>query len=601
MSFAWESPTWCWPGVIQVTDLAVPALRLPEWVPSLVFFFGMIGFPFVLLFAWAFELTPEGIRREQDVSRSESVTQSTGRKIDFAIISLLAVALGFVVWDAYLSEPEAVAVTEKTAELIEPAAQLDKSIAVLPFANRSARPEDAFFVDGIQDDILTKLAKIASLKVISRTSVMQYRDTHKTMKVIGEELGAATLLEGGVQRAGDRVRINMQLINAATDEHLWAETYNMELTAANIFEIQEQIATAIADALRATLSPQEKARIATVPTENMEALEAYFLGQLAMPRRTSAALAEAEIHFKRAIELDPDYAMAYVGLANTYYLQVDYSNRLLAEAHTLVAVQLDQALAINDQLGEAYITRAAITDDREQAELLFKKGIALAPGYATGHQWYAGWLTVTEGPSATALSEIELAARLDPLSAIVRHNLSMHLDNQGRFDEARAQLEAILGFEPGFALAYSGLAYLDYLVDGRLDNAMVNLNKARRLDPTSANNYSALGEYWSYLGARAESEQALHQALSLSPHNTNVLVASNHASLNFGEIEEARDRTEAMIKVTPQQAYRLGHLALNRMAVRAGRVDEALARHVKYFPELKGDTIGDFYGAIDFA
>ena len=201
---------------------------------------------------------------------------------------------------------------------------------MLLFDNLSARCGHPAVHEGIHDDILTQISKISALKVIARTS-MERLDPNLSIPEIGTQLGVATVLEGGVQRAGDRVRINVQLIDCKTEAHLWAETYDRELTAANIFAIQSEIAKTVADALRATLSTEERELLDTVPTENMAALEAYFRGKQRMEKRTSAALAEAIDDFNRAIELDPNFALAYVGLADSYQLQVEYSGLPLDE------------------------------------------------------------------------------------------------------------------------------------------------------------------------------------------------------------------------------------------------------------------------------
>ena len=265
--------------ILQITDVLMPLLGLPEWVGRLVFLLLVIGFPLALIFAWAFELTPEGIKLDKDIVRSESPKRLPSRKLDFFIIGALRLALAFVIIDQYVLDK-----SQPSAETTENR----RSIAVLPFANRSAAEENAaFFADGIHDELLTRLAKIGDLKVISRTSVMEYRDTTKKMRQIGEELGVGSILEGGVQRAGNTVRINVQLIDAQTDEHLWAHSYDRELNAANIFAIQSEISTSIAKALWVTLSPDEQQRIAAVPTENIEVLEAYFIGQQLVERRNA--------------------------------------------------------------------------------------------------------------------------------------------------------------------------------------------------------------------------------------------------------------------------------------------------------------------------
>jgi TolB-like protein len=308
--------------LVEVASVVLPTFKAPEWVMQVFTFLLILGFPAALVFAWAFELTPEGLKREKEVDPAESIRRLTGRKLDFAIIGLLAIAVVFLVVDNYVleAEPEQASVAR------------EKSIAVLPFANISPDPEDAYFADGIHDEVLAQLSKIRDLKVISRTSVVRYRlEDRPSLPKIAAELGVANILEGSVRLAGNRVRITTQLIEAESDAHLWTETYDRELTAANIFSIQSEIAKTVADALRAALSPEEQELLDTVPTENMAALEAYFHGKQRMEERNSAALAEAVDDFNRAIELDPSFALAYVGLADSYILQEQYSGLPLDE------------------------------------------------------------------------------------------------------------------------------------------------------------------------------------------------------------------------------------------------------------------------------
>ena len=238
---------------------------------QVLLFFLAFGLPVAMLLAWAFEMTPDGIKATSSVEITQSTTTVTGQRLNYIVISLLALAVVFMVVDNYFLE---------TPQL--PASSVDyrRAIAVIPFANRSAASENAEFLsDGLHDELLTRLAQVGDLRVISRTSVMEYANTTKNMLQIGKELGVGSIIEGAVQRSGDMVRINIQLIDARTDEHLWAEIYNSELSAANVFAIQSEISSEIVDALRAKLSPAEQQRISAVPTENMDALEAYFSGK----------------------------------------------------------------------------------------------------------------------------------------------------------------------------------------------------------------------------------------------------------------------------------------------------------------------------------
>ena len=307
--------------LLQIGDVLIGILELPASIGKVLVLILALGFPLTLIFAWAFELTPEGLKAEADIDRSESVTSVTAKKLDVITIGLVVVALSVFLADRFLlSQPVHRPGAAGTTVIAVP---LEASVAVLPFANISQSAENEPFTIGIHDDLLTQISKIHSLKTISRTSVLQYRDTTKPFSQIAAELGVATILEGGVQRAGNTVRINVQLIGAQNNEQLWGERYERQLTAANIFVIQSEIVKAIADALDATLSPAEKERIDSVPTENLQALEYFFAGTQSLAQRNTSALEEAAVLFEKAIELDPEFALAYVGIADSYQLQED--------------------------------------------------------------------------------------------------------------------------------------------------------------------------------------------------------------------------------------------------------------------------------------
>jgi TolB-like protein len=350
--------------VLQVSDVVLNNIAAPEWVFQVIMLLLGIGFPVVLLFAWAFELTPEGIRREKDVNRDASITPQTGRKLDRTIITILVVALAWFAWDKFSDRPadEGPAGLKVQAEQpvsAEPAEaeSSDASIAVLPFTTRSTSEEDRFFSDGMHDDLLTQLAKIGSLKVISRTSVMEYRDTTKNLRQIGQELGAANILEGAVQRVGNQVRINVQLIDSESDEHLWAETYDRAMSIDNLLTIQSEMARAISSALHATLSPSEVAALSQPLTDNLEALEAYRLARLLSRDFVKESLDRAEKNVRIALDLDPDFAdawaeLAYIMLARWWAWGED--PELLEKARAAI----DRGRAINPDLLEIDISEA---------------------------------------------------------------------------------------------------------------------------------------------------------------------------------------------------------------------------------------------------
>ena len=305
---------------LQVSDVILGNFAAPDWVFKSILLVLIVAFPFVLLGAWVYELTPAGVKRDQDDGESKWAQQS-GRHLILAIVGSLLLAAVYFAFDRYSDGGNNIAIDLPATE---------KSIAVLPFRNRSGLAGDVHFVDGIHDDILTQLAKLSALeKVISRTSTEQYRGTTKSVPQIGQELGVATVLEGGVQRAGDRVRINLQLINATTDEHLWADTYDRQLTVENLFAIQSEITHEVVNALQAVLSAEENERINFVPTVSLEAYDEFAKGRQKIAGRNADLLQEARAHFERAVELDPEFSLAYTGLAETITLLVDHGARRL--------------------------------------------------------------------------------------------------------------------------------------------------------------------------------------------------------------------------------------------------------------------------------
>jgi TolB-like protein/Flp pilus assembly protein TadD len=464
--------------LLQVVDVLVPLLSLPGWVPRFVFLLLVVGFVPALIFAWAYELTPDGIRREREVDRSESIRGRTGRKLDRGIIVMMALAIAYLVIDNYVLEDE----TAPAAE-----ARLDKSIAVLPFRNRSDDEADRHFVDGIHDDILTQLSKVASLdKVISRTSTERYRDTDLPIPEIGEALGVATILEGGVQRAGAQVRINVQLIDAATDEHVWAETYDRALNLDNLFEIQSEIAREVVVALHGVLSDEEAERIEQKPTTSFAAYEEYSFGRHELQKRTGDSLLRAKAHFEKAIELDPDYAQAWVGLATVLALP-HYYGESPETTYGDLKEAIDTALAIDPFLGEAYAGLgwlSSYNQDAAKAEENLLRAIELSPGYALAYLWYAALLR-QQGRFDEAIEFSRKAIELDPLSPVLRSGHISSLHGLGRTEEARAEALEGIRRNPEFANFYYFMADVSYQ-EGNVAEHLRWLRAALDINPKDA-------------------------------------------------------------------------------------------------------------------
>jgi len=431
--------------ILQVIDTVFPILELPNWIAQVVLLFLAVGFVIAVIVAWAYEMTPEGVKREKDVDRSQSITQRTGRKIDFVIIGVLAIALTFFAMDRFVWQGDVV-------DFVASAGSLEKSIAVLPFDNRSADESDAYFVDGIHDDILTQLHKLSGIeKVISRTSVERYRGTTMSVPEIAAELGVATILEGGVQRAGERVRITVQLIDAANEGHLWAENFNRELTTANVFEIQSEISTAIAESLRVVLTEDEATDLTKLPTENLVAWEHYQRARYEMRDRSLDGLARARTLFEEAVEIDETFALAHVGLADAINLFVVWSWEIgggLTKKETFgnlsaAIAAANKALEIDDRLGEAYTSLGYSYSNLAgwpeygaqsvlRADEYYRRAQRLSPNYADLYRWHAQllWQRPINKP-IEALSAAKRAVALDPMLGVNHGVLGNALDANG--------------------------------------------------------------------------------------------------------------------------------------------------------------------------
>ena len=463
--------------LVEVASVVLPALHLPDWTLTLLVVFVVAGFPLALIVAWAFELTPEGIKREAEVDRTESTTHVTGRKLDFAIIGLLAVAVVYFAVDKFVleAEPEQAEIAIERARGGVRGAR-EGSIAVLPFTNRSPNPDDIYFTDGVHDDLLTQLAKIDAFRVISRTSVMEYRDTAKNLKEIASELGVANVMEGAVQRAGNRVRINVQLIDAGTDEHLWAEVYDRELTTENLFEIQSEIAQAIAGALQATLTDSELANMADVPTKNVAAYELYMQARRFSFTQTEIGFDTAlELH-EEALRLDPEFKLAWIGLASAHmnnYWQFGGKSTNRQNARDAI----DHARALDPDFPELYVAEGFywywghLDYDRAIANL--KKAIDQMPGNAEAHMWL-GWAFRRDGQWEKAVQSMRESLRLDPRVALHWSGLASTLGMLERHEAALAAVETARNLEPDSYWA-------KYILAGQLVRGAGDIDRALTL------------------------------------------------------------------------------------------------------------------------
>jgi TolB-like protein/Tfp pilus assembly protein PilF len=392
--------------LMQIASQIFPFFEIPNWAVRLVVLLLIIGFPIALILAWAFELTPEGIKRAEDVDVSKSVTRKTGRKLDFFIIAVLLLVIGVLLF-------------QRLRPNVSPgvSSPVKKSIAVLPFENLSEDKANAYFADGIQEEILTRLAKIADLKVISRTSTQRYQSKPGNLSEIAKQLGVANILEGSVQKAADQVRVNVQLVNAQTDSHLWAETYDRKLT--DIFGVESEIAKGIAESLQAKLTGREEQALAVKPTNNPEAYNAYLRG-LAFEARSGYSndlVTKAIGSYERAVQLDPNFALAWARLSRAdAYLYFRHGDTTAARREAAKRA-LDNAQKLEPN----------------------------SPGTLLASGWYQYHVLRDYGLAKTTFKQV---SKMLPSSSEVPFALGAVTRREGHWDESVAYFEQALSLDP---------------------------------------------------------------------------------------------------------------------------------------------------------
>jgi TolB-like protein len=405
--------------VIQVTDTVAPVLNLPDWTLAFVTWAGIIGLPFVLFFSWVFELTPDGLKLEKDIDRSDSITTSTGQRLNYFVIALLAIAVVLLLTDKFSADDDAVspaAVQSDPVEVTETDGGYD-SIGVLPFVNMSDDPSQEYFSDGIAEELLNALAKLEDLQVAARTSSFAFKNQNIDITDIGKQLKVDTLLEGSVRKSGSRLRITAQLIDVDNGYHIWSETYDRELT--DIFAIQDEITDAIVAALLVHFDPEAVESAGQTEVTNMSAYDAYLQGRHALRKPEGPDAREALRFFRAATEADPEFAPAWAARAFAVVaLREDHFSEGIPreESHLLARTSIDRALAIDPNLAEAYVAQSFLLADDYQYEAALQsleKALEFNPNLAEAWMWRSRLLG-RFGRVREARENILKAIRLDP-------------------------------------------------------------------------------------------------------------------------------------------------------------------------------------------
>jgi TolB-like protein/Tfp pilus assembly protein PilF len=494
--------------LMQIASQIFPFFEIPNWAVRLVVLLLILGFPIALVLAWAFELTPEGIKRTKDVDLSPTLTRKTGRKLDFFIIAVLLLVIAILVF-------------QRLHPKVSPAvsSSLEKSIAVLPFENLSRDPDNAFFTDGVQDEILADLAKVADLKVISRTSVMLYKSGNpRNLREIGQQLGVAHVLEGSVQRTANRVRVMAQLIDARTDAHLWAQTYDREL--ADVFAIQSEIAKTIADQLQARLSPAEKAAIEQRPTADLVAFDLYVRATaLIDAEHGTEDLLQAVNFLGQAIDRDPAFLLAYCKLAGAhdrlYLLGRDHTPGRL----TLAAAAVKNALRLGPDSGDAHLAAAqhlysSLDYDGARTEI----GVAhrTLPNNPRIFE-LSGYIERRQGRWEESTHNFERALDLDPRNVPTLRSIADTYIALRDYAKAGAALDRVLAFKPNDTDILLARAFLD--TDWKADTQSVHALVETMLkdNPGSA---ESIARTWLYLALCERDSVAAARALAVFGNKT---------------------------------------------------------------------------------
>jgi TolB-like protein/Flp pilus assembly protein TadD len=454
--------------LLQVATQVFPFLEIPNWAIRLVIMLLALGFPIALVLAWAFELTPEGIKRAEDVDLSKSLTRKTGRKLDFFIIAVLLLVI-------------AVLVFQRLHPYVSPAVSsaLEKSIAVLPFDNLSRDPDNAYFSDGIQDEILTKLAGIGDLKVISRKSTAKYKSTPEDLKTVARELGVAAVLEGSVQKAGDKVRVNVQLLDGRVDTHVWAKSYDRDLK--DVFVVESEVAQEIADALRAKLSPSQSDALATAPTRDTEAYDLFLKGEYQERQAESTYNGElfdrAATFYRQALARDPNFALAYARLAYSELYRHWYITNLTSAELAEVKPNIDRALAIAPALPDAHLALALFYywgyRDYDAGLRELDRALELQPSSSDSWTIRAS-IHRRRGEWQRALAEFDRAAELDPRDSGNPTEIGITYLTLRRWSDAEHEVTHALAIDPHNAQAARVLA-VTYI------NSTGNIRRAREV------------------------------------------------------------------------------------------------------------------------
>jgi len=510
----------------------------------------VLGFPLALFFAWAFELTPEGIKRERHIESALPDSTASSKKLYFLIFSALIIALGYFV---YMHDWQGEPVTEQVAEI--------RSIVVLPLDNLMNDPEQAFFVEGMHEALITELSKIESLRIISRTTAMKYLDSGKSVPEIGVELGVDAIIEGSVLRAGETVRVTAQLIDARNDQHLWAENFDRELT--DILGLYADVTRNIATSIRGSLTPEESARLGAQNTVDVNAYDAYLRGNYLCDQWTPEYMRRGIELMRDALRINPDSALYQAALAQCLQYASFYDYVAPTEIHDEANTLVRKAVSLDDTLSEAWAAYAAVRYyldyDVVGAKLALEKAVELNPSNARAMIHYS-WLLGEEGSLEQALVWARRAVELDPLSPIVQTAPGQAYYLSGRFEDALVEYRKLLELDPEGPSSHFYVAWaLEQL--GRYDEAIGLHRKAIELSGSEPLFMAGLGYAYGIAGRADEAREVLERLTALEAdgeagpvHLAMVHVGLRHVDEAIAWLDKAIDARQSHVVYLKQDA-----------------------------------------------
>ena len=592
--------------LMQVASQIFPFFDIPSWGVRLVVLLLIIGFPIALILAWAFELTPEGIKRTEDVDLSKSIRRKTGRKLDFLIIAVLLLVIAALLFQRFHS-------------IVPPAVSSSpgKSIAVLPFENLSRDPDNAYFAEGIQVEILTRLATVRDLKVISRTSMAKYQSKPDNLKTVAQELGVSTILEGAVQKAGDKVRVNVQLIDARSDTHLWGKSYDRDFK--DVLGVESEVSQEIADALQANLSPSESHGLAAVRTHDTEAYDLFLRGEYELHQAESSLATEAydraDAFYRQALARDPNFAEAAEELARSRLSRHWTLSPLTVTQLEEVKSLIDQALALAPNSPEAHFALGLFFyEGHRQYEMAlteFNRTLELQPNNALARQ-YRAYVYRRRGEWERSLADLQRAEELDPRDAGIPNGIGETYLALRQWKDAERAASRALAIDPHHSAAAADLLVTRLNATGDVDSAGRSLDGFRgAIKSITRSTGAGVGPegdvvgiiHWAYVYVIERRFTDAFQAFEKEEVNDDrarlqhlagrvalrVLAGETEAAKSAGE--EARPVLEARLREQPDDTFAM--TALSWVYLALGRNADALriSRHAADLISIEKDAL----------